>query len=40
MLAFPVGEKWMSEERTPKDVCGEATLMFDISWNLFFFSFF
>ena len=24
-LASPVGEKWMRDEQTPKDVCGEAT---------------
>ena len=24
-LAFPVGEKWMRDEQTPKDVCREAT---------------
>ena len=23
--SFPWGEKWMSDERTPKDVCGEAS---------------
>ena len=23
---FPVGEKWMRDERTPKDVCGEVIL--------------
>ena len=22
---LPVGEKWMRDKRTPKDVCGEAT---------------